>query len=114
VLAVALSLVADSFLLPLAVRGFVRVIELLMNACVWLALSLGVGMSAWSVLGVIGRAAAGMVMTRQASAALTVVMAVGVLAAYGLQRMLVLPEDSGKAAGPGTSPNNRTKEELPR
>lgn len=101
-------------MLPLAVRGFVRVIELLMNACVWLALSLGVGMNAWSVLGVIGRAAAGMATTRQASAALTVVMAVGVLATYGLQRMLGFPQDTGKAASPGTAPNNRTKEESPR
>src|SRR5712692_3981758 len=87
-LAVALSLVANGFLLPLAVRGFLRAIELVMNACVWLANSLRVGMSVWSIMGVVGRSAAGAIDTRQASAALTVVVAVGVLAAYGLQRVL--------------------------
>jgi len=95
-LAVALSLVADSFLLPLAVRGFLRAIELVMNACVWLALSLQVGMSAWNIAGVVGRSAASAIGTGQASAALTVVVAVGVLAAYGLQRVL------GSAGGPAS------------
>jgi hypothetical protein len=94
-LAVLVGLVADRLLLPLAVRGFIRGTELLMNACVWLALSLSAGMSAWSIVAVVGRAAVGLVGTRQASVALGGVVVVGVLAAYGLQRVLGSGGDPG-------------------
>lgn len=87
-LAVVLAVVADAFLLPVAVRGFVRGIELLMNACVWLALSISTGMSVWSIVRTAGGAVSGALTSRQMSAALTILVAVGVLAAYGLQKML--------------------------
>src|SRR6516165_8754431 len=77
-LVVTLAVVADSFLLPLAVHGFVRGIELMMNACVWLALSISAGMSAWSILGVVSRALSGLLSSRQTSVVLTVLVAVGV------------------------------------
>jgi hypothetical protein len=94
-LAVLLGWVADRLLLPFAIRGFVRGTEMLMNACIWLALSLSAGMSAWSILGVIGRAAVGLIATRTASVALGGVVVVGVLAAYGLQRVLGSGRDPG-------------------
>lgn len=93
-LTIASSGVAVLYLLPLAARGFVRAIELLLAACVWLAMSLSVGMSVWSVLGVIGRSVAGLVATRQASALLALLVVVGALAAYGLQRLLSSEEES--------------------
>ena len=96
VLAVVVSVAAARALLPLAARGLVRVIELVMNAFVWLAMSLSVGMSAWSVLGVVGRTLAGLMVTRQASALLTVLVVVAALAAYGLQRLLAAEEESSK------------------
>jgi len=92
-LAVALGVMTATVVLPLAVRGFVRAIELTMNACVWLATTLTVGMSAWTVLGVVGRTATGMVNSRQASLAISVLVAIGALAAYGLQRLLGSEEE---------------------
>jgi len=92
-LAVGLGVMTASLVLPLAVRGFVRAIELAMNACVWFATSLSVGMSLWSVLGVVGRSVAGMVNSRQASLAISVLVAIGALAAYGLQRLLGSEEE---------------------
>ena len=85
---VALGLVADTLLLPLVARGFIRAVELVTNACVWLALSLSAGMSAWSILSTVGQAIAGVMTSQRASAALVLLLAVGVLAAYGLQRVL--------------------------
>jgi len=87
-LAVVLAVVADALLLPVAVRAFVRGIELLMNACVWLALSISAGMSVWSIVRTAGGAVSGALTSRQMSVALTILVAVGALAAYGLQKML--------------------------
>src|SRR5712692_4201854 len=103
-LVVALSFVAGTLLLPLAARGFVGAIESIMNACVWLALSVSAGMSAWSILGVVGQAAEGLITSGRASVALTVLVAVGVLAAYGLQRVLGYPGD--ELSDPADAPAN--------
>jgi hypothetical protein len=94
--AAALSVVAAKLLLPLAAHAFVRVIEMLMNACVWLAMSLSAGVSAGSMLATIGRNATGLMNTRQASLVLTLLMAVAALAAYGLQRLLGSDEESSR------------------
>jgi hypothetical protein len=93
-LAIAVSIAAVTLVLPLAIRIFVRAIELTMNACVWLAMNLSVGMSAWSVLRVVARNAAGLVSSRQASALLAVLVLIGGVAAYGLQRILGSEEES--------------------
>jgi hypothetical protein len=73
---------------PLAVQGFVRAIELAMNACIWIAMSINAGMGLWTMLGVIGRSAGALMETWQASLVLTILVVVAALAAYGLQRML--------------------------
>ena len=91
---IVLSVVTARSLVPLAAHAFVRAIELIMNACVWFATSLSVGVSLSSILGTIGRNAAGLLRTRQASLGLTLLMAVGALAAYGLQRLLGSDEES--------------------
>ena len=90
----ALSLLSIKLLVPLTARMFARGIELVMNACIWFAMSLSVGMSLWSILDVVGRHVAGVMSTRQASLALTLLMAIGGLAAYGLQRLLGSDEES--------------------
>ena len=46
-----LAAAAVFVLLPLLGRSFVRVIGLLVAGCVWLATSIGVGVSMWDVLG---------------------------------------------------------------
>src|SRR5437870_3884339 len=95
---VGLSLIAAALLvlLPLVGRGFVRVIELLVAGSVWVATSIGVGVSIWQVLGTIGRAAAGGLVTPTASIALTVLVVVGIVALYGLQRLLDSEEESSQ------------------
>jgi hypothetical protein len=93
-LAVAGSIAAVSLLLPLAVRFFVRAIELTMRACVWAARSLSVGMSLWSMAQVVVRHAAELMVSGEATAALAVLVLVGALAAYGLQRLLGSEEES--------------------
>ena len=94
VLGGALSLLSIKLVVPLTARVFVRGIELVMNACIWFAMSLSVGMSLWSMVDVVGRHVAGVMSTRQASLVLTLLMAVGGLAAYGLQRLLGTDEES--------------------
>ena len=87
---VGLSLIAVAIfvVLPLLGRMFVRLVELLVAGCVWMATSIGVGVSVWDVLATIGRAAAGGLATPAASVALAVLVLVGIAALYGLQRLL--------------------------
>jgi hypothetical protein len=89
-----LSVLTAWLLVPIAAYAFVRMIELIVNGCVWFAMTLSVGVSMGSVLGTIGRNAAGLLKTREASLGLTLLMAVGALAAYGLQRLLGSDEES--------------------
>ena len=81
-------------LLPFAAHAFVRTIELIMNGFVAAAMSLSVGASLWSIVGTLGRNAAGLLNTRQASLGVTLLKTVGALAAYGLQRLLGSDEES--------------------
>ncbi len=95
---IGLSFIAAAVLvlLPLMGRALVRAIELLVAGCVWLATSIGVGVSMWDVLGTIGRAAAGGLATSTASAALAVLVLVGIVALYWLQRLLESEEESSQ------------------
>jgi hypothetical protein len=74
--------------LPLLGRVFVRLVELLVSGCVWTATSIGVGVSVWDVLATIGRAVAGGLTTPAASVALAVLVLVGIVALYWVQRLL--------------------------
>jgi hypothetical protein len=95
---VGLGFAATAFfvLVPLLGRAFVRTIELLVAASVWLATSIGVGLSFWDVLGTIGRAAAGGLATSTASVALGVLVVVGIVALYWLQRLIESEEESSQ------------------
>ena len=83
-------------LVPLLGRAFVRTIELMVAACVWLATSIGVGLSFWDVLATIGRAAAGGLTTSAASVILGVLVLVGIVALYLLQRLIESEEESSQ------------------
>jgi hypothetical protein len=85
---------AGFFLLPLLGRGFVRGIELTVAACVWLATSIGVGLSVWDVLETIGRVSVGALLTPTGSLALSILVVVGIMALYWLQRLLESEEGS--------------------
>jgi hypothetical protein len=82
--------------LPLLGRAFMRSIEVLVAASVWFATSIGVGLSVWDVLGTIGRALAGGFSTPTASMLLGVLVLVGILALYWLQRLLESEEESSQ------------------
>ena len=90
-----LSLAALSVfvLLPMLGRGFIRGLGLVVTGCVWLATSVGTGVSLWDVLWTIVRAAAGGLATPAASAMLAVLVLVGVVALYVLQRLLDKEEE---------------------
>ncbi len=80
-------------LIPLATRGFVRGIALLAAGCVWLATSISMGASVWSLCATMWRTAAGLLATPVVSAVLWGLVAVGALALYGLQRLLGSEEE---------------------
>jgi hypothetical protein len=85
---------AAFFLLPLLGRAFVRSIEVAVAACVWLATSISVGVSVWDVLATVGRAIVTGLLTPTGSVALTVLVVVGIMALYWLQRLLESEEGS--------------------
>jgi hypothetical protein len=79
--------------LPIAARALVRGIVLLAAACVWLATSLSMGVSVWTMLATIWRNVTGALATPAASAALWSLVALGALALYWLQRLLGAEEE---------------------
>jgi hypothetical protein len=88
---------AGGFLLvPLAVGWFVRALELTVNACVWLAASLGAGVDAWTIAASVGRAAAAALVTPRALGVIAGLVLVGAVALYGLQRLLGYEEESSR------------------
>jgi hypothetical protein len=93
-----LGLVAAAYwvVLPLLGRAFVRTIELLVAACVWLATSIGVGVSVWELLATIGRAVAAGIATPMASVVLAVLVVLGIVALSWLQRLLESEEESSQ------------------
>jgi hypothetical protein len=93
---VTLSLAAAFLLLPLAVRLFVRGLELAVNGCIWLAASLSAGADAWTILKVVGRAAASALVSPRVFATFGALVLVGALALYGLQRLFDSEEESSR------------------
>lgn len=84
---------AGYFALPFAVRGFGRAIELLLEACVSMAVAVSAGASAWTI----ARSVAGSVVlalaTPRASGVLVGLVLVAVGALWGLQRLLGSAEE---------------------
>jgi hypothetical protein len=80
-------------LLPVALRGFVWTIELLLDACIWCAMSLSAGTSAGSMLGSLGRAFAALIVSPQGSGVLAALVLVPAVALYVLQRLLGSEEE---------------------
>jgi hypothetical protein len=80
--------IAIFMMIPLAARAFVRGIVLLAAACVWLATSLSMGVSVWTIVATIWRNIADALATPAASAVLVSLFVLGVLALYWLQRLL--------------------------
>ena len=75
-------------MIPLAARAFVRGIVLLAAGCVWLATSLSMGDSVWTMLATIWRNVGNALATPVASAMLWSLVVLGAVALYWLQRLL--------------------------
>jgi hypothetical protein len=91
---IAATLAAVFLLLPIAVRGLVRVLDLTLNACVWLAASLSNGTDGWTIFAEIGRTAGGMLLSTRAITVLSGLVLVVAAALYCLQRLLGSEEES--------------------
>jgi hypothetical protein len=86
--------VAGYLLLPLAVQAFVELLGLFLHAAVWLASALSSGTDAWTIAGTVGRAVGNAFMSTEALAVMAVLVLVGALALYALQRLLGFEEES--------------------
>jgi hypothetical protein len=82
-----------TLVLPFAARAFVRGIVLLAAGCVWLATSLSMGVSVWTMVATAWRNAAGVLATPTASAILWSLIVLGAFALYWLQRLLSSEEE---------------------
>jgi hypothetical protein len=96
VLVVALAIPTVTLGLPYVVRAFVRGVVLLLNACLWVALSMSTGASVWSLITTIGRASAAALVTPMASGILIGLVAISLVALYLLQRLLGSEEESSE------------------
>jgi hypothetical protein len=80
-------------MIPFAARAFARGIVLLAAGCVWLATSISMGVSVWSLIGIIWEKVANALATPAASAVLASLFVFGALAFYWLQRLLASEEE---------------------
>jgi hypothetical protein len=96
IVAVVSTVAGAYLLLPAAVRLFVRSLMLIVNGSVWLAASLSSGTDGWTIATTMGRAAASTLSTPQVSGFIAVLVLVGGIAVYGLQRLLGSEEESSR------------------
>ena len=90
---VALASVTSYLALPLIYDGTVRALDLTLSTCVWLMTSLDSEAGVWTVASVVGRAAAGALMTPRVLAIGGGLVVVSGLSLYGLQRLLDSEEE---------------------
>jgi len=89
------AIVAGGYLvLPIAAWAFVRALTMTLNGCIWVAASISSGADAWTIVQTIGKAAAGTFVTPQVSGLIVMLVVLGALALFGLQRLLGSEEDS--------------------
>jgi hypothetical protein len=96
VLFAAVAIPAAILGLPLAVRGFVRGVVLLLDACVWVAMSMSTGANMWSLGASVARSIVAALATPMASGILLGLVASCMSALYLLQRLLGSEEESSK------------------
>jgi hypothetical protein len=89
-----LAIAAAYYMLPLIRRVLVGVVELVVAGFVWVATSIGEGVSMWDVLATIGRATIGLLVTPAGSIGISILVVIGIMALYWLQRLLESEEES--------------------
>lgn len=90
------SLAGAFFLLPLAVRALVRLLQLTVSGSVWFAASLGTGADWWTIGASIARAAAAALVSTEAFVVVLGLVVVGGAAVFGLQRLLGAEQESSR------------------
>jgi hypothetical protein len=96
IVAVVVTVAAAYFLLPFAAWAVVRALTLTLNGSVQVAAAFGSGTDGWTIVTALARAVGGAVATPQASGAIALLVVVGGLALFGLQRLLGSEEDSSR------------------
>jgi hypothetical protein len=86
--ALAASMAGAFIVLPLAIRGFVRALQLAIDASVWVAASLSAGVDAWTIASSVIRTVVGAMATTEAFVVVLGLVGVGGAALFGLQRLL--------------------------
>jgi hypothetical protein len=94
--ALAASVAGAFIVLPLAVRAFVRGLQLAVDASVWVAASISTGMDAWTISTSIIRTVAGALATTEAFVVVLGLVGVGGAALFGLQRLLRDEQESSR------------------
>jgi hypothetical protein len=84
---------AGFILVPVTVRGLVRLLELTLNGGLWLAASISSGADAWTIVATVGRAVGRSLVTPGALGAAGLLLLVGAGALVGLQRLLDSEEE---------------------
>jgi hypothetical protein len=87
-LSVGVAGAAAFLLLPLALRLFVASLVMTTNACIWFAVSLSAGADWWTIAGTVARSARDGLATSEALGTAAILVLVGAVAMWGLQRLL--------------------------
>ena len=95
-LSVAVPVAVVFLVLPLAVRGFVRLLDLTLNASMWLAASLSSGADGWTIAAAVARATGSLLLSPRVVTVVSGLVLVGALALYGLQQLLGSEEESSR------------------
>ncbi len=92
--AVAAGVAAAFVLLPVVVQAGVRALTLVLDASVWLTVSLSSGADWWTIGSTAARAVFRTLFSSDAAGFVAMLVLVAALALYGLQRLLDLDEES--------------------
>lgn len=96
VVAVVATVAAGYFVLPAVAWACVRSLTWTLNASVSFAAALGSGEDAWTIVTSVARAAARTLVTPKVSAAIALLVLLGAVALFGLQRLLGSEEESSQ------------------
>ena len=96
IITVVVTVATAYFLLPFAAWAIVRAFTLTLNGSVEVAAAFGSGADGWTIVSAVASAAGSAVATPQISGAIALLVVVGGLALFGLQRLLGSEEDSSR------------------
>jgi hypothetical protein len=88
VVATILSVAAIFLLAPLATEGLMRLLDLALTGCIWLATSLGSDADFWAVVTAVGWGIARSLATTRALGVVAILVLLSALALYGLHYLL--------------------------